>query len=248
MRRAFVTGVSRGLGAHLARHLAADGWEVAGVSRSGPRDEEPFRHVAHDLARSDGVEDLVHIAVGEQGCPDLVVLNAVTYPDADAADPVAEAERVMRVNALVPYLFGQALLRTIDATRPTTVVVLNSESMFHADATSGVYPASKAALRVLTTSLAAQARESASCVATLLLGPLANEEKVRDLRKVATSRNVTEEDITRTFLRRSNPDLVIDRLIDFDVCARTVQHLAGLGHVGNGTVCRIDGGSAGSLV
>jgi hypothetical protein len=50
------------------------------------------------------------------------------------------------------------------------------------------------------------------------------------------------------FLRKSNPDLVIDEFIDFESCYRSVVYLTELGAIANGMLCRLDGGSAGSLV
>ncbi|KUN15377.1 MULTISPECIES: SDR family NAD(P)-dependent oxidoreductase [Streptomyces] len=248
-QHALVTGSSHGLGAHLAARLAADGWKVTGLGRR-PASETPATpgvdHLQADLSRPETLKWITD-RLGE--APDLIVHNAVSYPPRPAHElSLAELEDVFRVNALAPYRLTLDLLAATPDTRFTSVVVINSESMFHADRDSGAYAASKAALRVLTGSLADACRSRNTAVATLLLGPLADPDKVAQLQRVAARRGVDEAEITRVFLRKSNPDLVIEELIDFDACYRSVQYLAGLGRAANGMLCRLDGGSAGSLI
>jgi short-subunit dehydrogenase len=181
--------------------------------------------------------------------PDLVVHNAATYPDRSAGRPGIEVlEAMMRVNAFAPYQLTLDLFEAKPAERFCAVVIINSEAVYHADADSGTYAASKAALRVLTGALAAACRGKNAAVSTLMLGPLADAKKVTDIRDIAEKRGSTPAEITRLFLRRSNPDLVIDDFISFDACYRSLCHLVELGAVANGMLCRLDGGSAGTLV
>ncbi|MFC5642409.1 SDR family oxidoreductase [Kitasatospora cinereorecta] len=248
-KRAFVTGTSHGLGARLATRLAEDGWQVTGLGRR-PRSETALppevRYLQADLSDPKALDELPAL-IGET--PDLIVHNAVSYPPRDvSALTLDELEGIFRVNSLVPYRLTLDLLAAKPPERFCSVVVVNSESIYHADFASGVYAASKAALRVLTTSLADHCRSRNAAVATLLLGPLADPGKVADLRAVAERRGVTEAEITRLFLRKSNPDLVIEQLIDFDACVRSVRYIADLGTTANGMMCKLDGGSSGSLV
>lgn len=250
MSTALVTGTSQGLGQYLAQQLSEQGWRVTGLSRRGAGDRsEAFTHVRCDLADTAALDTVLDRVIEQDGCPELVVLNAVTYPAKDPAESdVSDWDRVFRVNTLAPYHLARRLLAEVHPSRRSTFVVVNSEAMFHADEGSAIYAASKAALRVLTTALASEAGPLGAAVASLLLGPLANPEKVGELRRVAKRRNMTEEETTKIFLRRSNPDLVISNLIDFESCLTSVHYLASLGPVANGMLCRLDGGSAGSLV
>jgi len=248
-RRALVLGASQGLGAHIANRLTGEGWAVTGVGRRPLREtplDSPHQYLQADLSQAQTLAELPQ-RIGE--CPDLIVHSAVTYHDFGVSVPTLdELELVFRVNALLPYRLLHELLSQKPAERFCSCVVVNSDSVFHARRQSGVYAASKAALRVLTTMLADTFRADNVSVSTLLLGPLADAKKVSDLNKIAEKRGVLLQDITKTFLRRSNPDLVIDDLIDFESCYLSLRHLVELGPVANGSLCRLDGGSAGSLI
>lgn len=244
-RRALITGAGSGLGNHLATALTAGGWTVTGVGRGDGDDGYGFRYVRADLSDWDTVAALPDLI---DGWPDLVVHCAVSYPHHGAGTPEPEdLEAVFRINALAPYLLTRRLLEVRPAGRFWCTVMVNSEAMFGADSNSAPYAASKAAMRVLSAGLADSVRGSAS-VATLLLGPLASRDKLASIRSIARSHGRTEADVTQAFLRRSNPNLVIDTFIDHDACLRSVLYLYDLGPIGNGMVCRLDGGSSGSLI
>jgi 3-oxoacyl-[acyl-carrier protein] reductase len=249
MRRVLVTGASAGLGRHLAQGLAAKGWSVTGIGgRAAGRDTAgDFTYLQADLSNLDTI-DAMTAALGQS--PDLVVHCAASYPDpaAMAAAGPAGLESMFRVNALAPYLLTRKLLTARPADVFCCTVVVNSEAIFAADKNSAPYAATKAALRVLTAGLADECRGANASVATLLLGPLASPGKLASIRALASKRGVREDEITRTFLDRSNPNLVIDQLIDYDACLRSVEYLADLGPIANGMLCRLDGGSAGSLI
>ncbi|WP_326782480.1 SDR family oxidoreductase [Streptomyces longwoodensis] len=251
MKRALVIGASRSLGIHLASTLAANGWKVVGTGRR-PADEVPqadtFDYVRLDLSRADEVRRFM--AETGAGGYDLIVHNAVTYGSVQG-NPVPgldELETMFRVNTLVPYQMLHRLLSAQPADRFCSCVVINSDAIYHANKNSAPYAATKAALRVLTTSLADTFRSTPASVATLVLGPLPDPKKLEDFEKVSQRHGLSVDDVTRTYLRKSNPSYVIDRLIDFESCYRSVEYLAGLGPSANGMVCRLDGGSAGSLI
>ena len=68
-----------------------------------------------------------------------------------------------------------------------------------------------------------------------------------ELGAIAQRRRLTEDAITRLYLERSNPFLAIDSLIDPEHCYRSVTYIHSLGKAANGMVCKLDGGSSGSL-
>ena len=247
-RSALISGASQGLGAYLARRLAENGWAVTGFART-PGDEVEVvagvSYVQADLSTDDAIASLVNRF---PEAPDLVVHTAVVYPREPATLSLAELDAVFRVNAVAPYELTRRLLACGPADRPTTVVCVNSEAMFHADQISGVYGASKAALRVLAASLSASCRGTEAAVASLVLGPLATPGRVEELDRLARQHNRSPAELAAYALKKSNPDLVLAQFIDLDACYQSVKYIVGLGATANGMVCRLDGGSAGSLI
>ena len=201
------------------------------------------RYRTVDLSLPDSSDLLAEVLSEWQ--PRAIVYCAVEY--GGRTDPsLADAERLFRVNALVPYLGLKRFLN--DATHACSVVFVNSDSIYSANDHSGLYAASKASLRVFATALAAACRSTSASVSTLLLGPLADEKKLGELASLAERANIDVDEMTHRFLRRSNPSLVIDELIDFGSCFESVRYMVDLGAAANGMLCKLDGGSSGSLV
>ncbi|WP_420365950.1 SDR family oxidoreductase [Curtobacterium sp. L3-7] len=247
-RTALVTGAGAGLGAYVCRRLAEDGWQVVGSVRRPADDPAPGVEYVHaDLGDERQVRAL---AEHFEFVPDIVVHNAVAYPEWQGTPDFAAMETVYRVNTIAPFLLTRWLLELPrrDRNDDVAVVVINSESIYHADESSGLYASGKAALRVLTTALAASTRGTGVAVSTLLLGPLATAKRDVELTALATRLGVTLADLTRKALERSNPDLVIDEFIDLEACYRSLLHLHATGRTANGALLRLDGGSAGSLI
>lgn len=252
-RSCLITGVSGGLGGYLVAGLAEHGWRVIGTGRRPVAEAEipsGIEYIQADLSDSGQIDGIAR-QVGH--CPDLVIHSAVQYPAAHlrgnaVAVNIAEMEKMMRINTLAPYKITMDLLAQKAVDQFAGFIFINSDSMFHADANAGLYASSKAALRILTTSVADACRGQNASASTLLLGPLADERKLSGLRAIAGRQGMREEDVVKAFLKKSNPELVIDQLIDYESCLKSIYYLSELGPIGNGMVCRLDGGSAGSLI
>ncbi|MFC9718371.1 SDR family oxidoreductase [Micrococcus luteus] len=248
-RRVLVIGAGGGLGSQISVSLKDCGWRVSGCGRNVPNAVadvfEEFVQV--DLGAEDAVEKLISSLPSTEYR--LVVMNAVDYGPKGCDDPeLADMERVFRVNALNPYRLLRGLVNEIPLTVQCSIVVVNSDAIFGANRTSGTYAASKAALRVFTSALADVCRGTNVSVATLLLGPLKDSKKMEMIRETARRLGRAEEDVIRMFLSRTNSYFVIDDLIDLRACVRSIEYLAAVGSAGNGMLCRLDGGAAGSLV
>src|ERR1044072_1015944 len=250
MKRAIVIGASRGWGAYLASRLVKEGWDVTAVGRR-PKPDLPntdaLRYVQADLTTGDGYETVEREL--REPAPALVVYNAASYGPRDATlPPLDELEATFRLNTLVPYHLLLNHVEKQSAAEFCTYVVTKSDSIYHANKYSGISPASKAALRVLTTALPSACKSHNAAAAPLLLGPLADEENFEKLQDVADRTGADINLVTRRYLARSNQAYVINSLLSYESCVKNVLTIADLGRDANGMLCKMDGGSSGSLI
>jgi 3-oxoacyl-[acyl-carrier protein] reductase len=166
---AIVTGSATGLGAEVARQLAAKGCNVA-VNYS--KSEDAARETAADcealgvetiLCRADVGEDLdcrrlVAQTMDKWGRVDALVNNAGTTKLADQSDLDAlDADdflRVYRVNVIGPYQMVRAVAPHMKAAGSGAVVNVSSIAGVKGIGSSIAYAASKGALNTMTLSLA----------------------------------------------------------------------------------------------
>ncbi|MCK8782939.1 SDR family oxidoreductase [Roseomonas sp. NAR14] len=147
-KRVLVTGHRGGIGAAIAAVLAASGAAVAGLDLPEV-----------DLERLEALPGAVAAAIGGLGGLDGVVNNAGATCLGSLLDtPLAEAERIMRINLLAPFAILQAslpaLLESAAAGRGASVVNVASDQALIGKKVSAAYGASKAALAQLTRSAA----------------------------------------------------------------------------------------------
>ncbi len=160
-KAALVTGASRGIGAAIARRLAADGAKVAITYFSSP--ERAAAVVAGIVAaggeaialRADAADDeAVRAAVGEAarrfGRLNILVNNAGTGTAASIEDlPMAEFERVVAVNFRSVFVAMQAAARQMtEGGRIITIGSVNGDRVPFVH--GAIYAATKAAVGGLT--------------------------------------------------------------------------------------------------
>jgi NAD(P)-dependent dehydrogenase (short-subunit alcohol dehydrogenase family) len=157
-----VTGSSSGIGAQVARRLAADGHDVVVTSRT----EETGRAVAAevggsylqaDLSQPDQATDLVRRVLDLHGRLDVLVNNAGTtevIPHTDLAAATPEVwRRLYEVNVIAPFVLVTAAEQAL---REAKGCVVNVSSLAGVKPTGSSIPyaASKAALNHQTRLLA----------------------------------------------------------------------------------------------
>lgn len=165
-RTALITGASRGLGAALARELAAQGWALILTSRGGAalgRVQAELVTQTRVIAIRGDVSDAAHrnevaMAVRDLGGLDALVNNAGTLgvtPRPDLVDyPIADLETNFRTNVIAPLALIQSLAATF---RPAPRILnVTSDAAVEPYAGWGGYGASKAALEQLSAILAAE--------------------------------------------------------------------------------------------
>ncbi|HUN41316.1 MAG TPA: SDR family NAD(P)-dependent oxidoreductase [Acetobacteraceae bacterium] len=143
-RRAIVTGHRGGIGAAITTVLQRDGAEVIGL------DLPDF-----DLGDTAALEQRLARLVAERGPIDILVNNAgVTVLGSVLETPLAEVERVFRVNFLAAYALMRAVLPGMVEQGRGAIVNIASDQALIGKQVSAAYGASKAAIAQLSRSAA----------------------------------------------------------------------------------------------
>lgn len=174
---ALVTGGSRGIGAAIARQLAARGCRVAIIYRENAAAAtalvrelpgEGHRAFRADMAQPDHVQRLWSEVAGALGAVDVVVNNAGIYEEHPPLTTSHEAWRQAWQRTLQANLIGPANLCHLAATAMVSraglphgedfghgrIVNISSRGAFRGEPGAPAYGASKAGLNALSQSLA----------------------------------------------------------------------------------------------
>ncbi|CAH0447138.1 3-oxoacyl-[acyl-carrier-protein] reductase FabG [Ralstonia syzygii subsp. syzygii] len=164
-RTAIVTGGSRGIGAAIARRLAADGARVAVVYHSNRAEADAVVRairgtgaeaiaVQADVSDAASVHAMVNTAQRAFGGIDILVNNAgILASQRVGGIDQASFDRQFRTNAFSAILVSQAVLPQMPA-RGGRIVNVSSSLVFRPRAGLAVYAASKAAVSALTQAFA----------------------------------------------------------------------------------------------
>ncbi|RDL48753.1 NADP-dependent 3-hydroxy acid dehydrogenase YdfG [Ensifer sp. M14] len=176
MARYVVTGASSGIGLEIALHLAAKGHSVVALGR----DRERLRGLAHRDQRIEvrvlDLRDLVAVAalgaeLAEADFIDGLINNAAIQHNVRLDEPhygidqiVAEVE----TNLIAPVILSRLLLPNSPA-RPFVIVNIGSALACYPKATSAVYSATKAGLRMFSDALRVQYEDTSVRVLDVVL-------------------------------------------------------------------------------
>jgi len=192
---AVVTGASSGIGEAYAEQLAADGWDLVVVARSGERLSElaarlnqahavTVRAVQADLSRPGEVERVG----GEIGAMpvDMLVNNAGLAHYMPLADlPAGQAAELVDLNVLAPVLLTQAVLPGMLARSGGTIINIASLLAFSGAAQApflpkrAVYAATKSFLVTFSQALAAEVADRGIQVQVVCPGVVRSEFHAR---------------------------------------------------------------------
>ena len=180
-RTALVTGASRGIGAAVARRLAASGARVALLARS----KDALRALANELGGGAvglacDVRDTVTLARALDqlpdllgGAPSIVVNNAGAFFIAPARETSVEAfAEMIAVNLTAPFAVVRGLLPAMIGAGGGHVVTIGSVADRATFPGNAAYAASKYGLRALHEVLRMELRASGVRVSLVSPGPV----------------------------------------------------------------------------
>jgi benzil reductase ((S)-benzoin forming) len=172
LRVAFITGVSKGLGAALARDLLDRGFAVVGIGRSAAASLEgpAFTLVHADLAQVATLDGIARRAFADGAARSPV--DAVLLNNAAAVEPIGtlgtlDADGIaasLAVNLVAPVILANAFLRAFAGRAPARVINVSSGLAVRALPGAGLYCVAKAGLEMLTAVAAAEAAPGTSAV------------------------------------------------------------------------------------
>jgi NAD(P)-dependent dehydrogenase (short-subunit alcohol dehydrogenase family) len=165
-RVALVTGTSRGIGAEIARQLAADHGLVVYAGARDPDDVEEAEGIVPielDVTDEDEIFAVQERIGSDVGHLDALVNNAGVYGDpVGAADyDIDRAHEVLEVNTFGPWRLIEAFLPLLHRSDAPRIVNVSSGAGQLSDMNGGrgAYRVSKAALNALTRTLAWDERD-----------------------------------------------------------------------------------------
>lgn len=164
-RVAIVTGASKGIGASIAQIFAQNGAKVVVSSRKQAAVDEIAAEIVATGAEAIGVaahvgdnealQHLVNSTIEKYGRIDIIVNNAATNPVfGPLEDSVDAMEKIMQINVKAPLELAKMALPYLKVHQKGVIINVSSVEAFIATEGLGCYSISKAALNMLTKSMA----------------------------------------------------------------------------------------------
>jgi short-subunit dehydrogenase len=182
-RTAIVTGASHGIGAHIARALAARAMNLLLVARS----EDELRRLAAelrtpevtvavaavDLAGRQAAQQVAEAARAELGRVDVLVNNAATEPQTRFhVLTTAEIEDVLQVDLISPLLLSRLLLPGMLERGYGRIINVSSLAGHTSFPYTEAYAAAKDGLTAFSRVLTSDYRDTGVSATSLILGPV----------------------------------------------------------------------------
>jgi NAD(P)-dependent dehydrogenase (short-subunit alcohol dehydrogenase family) len=225
--RVVVTGGSSGIGAAVVHAFVVEGARVVAVGRDRARLDEVRRAASEparvhpataDLADPDAARRIVDDAIAVLGDLDVLVNNAGIAPSTPALEVTERQWRAtLAVNLDAPFFASQVAARhMLDRGEGGSIVNMASTDSFRAEAPQVDYNTSKAALVMMSRSLAVELGPSGirvNCVAPgetatpMVEADLAREDfREAYLRRIPLRRVASPAEIARVVLFLASPE------------------------------------------
>lgn len=235
-KRVVITGGTSGIGLATAKLLVSGGARILVTGRT-PSSLESARTTlgaGATVVESDavsGIDSLVELVAARLGGVDLLVLNAGGTDAATVADTEeAMYDRLFELNAKAPFFTLQKFLPLLSA--GGAVVLTTSVSNTKGIATTGVYSATKAALRSMTRTFARELLDRGVRVNAVSPGPIDTGILERTM----------SAESAREFLEQIKADNPMRRFGEPEEVAKAILFLGFDATYTTGTELLVDGG------
>jgi NAD(P)-dependent dehydrogenase (short-subunit alcohol dehydrogenase family) len=161
-KAAIITGASRGIGAEIARRLAAEGASL--ILSAAPGEELLLHEIATETGSAACIGDLrdpstaaalVDLCLGRFRRVDAIVNNAAIHAHGGVADIALDSwDSALRVNLSAAMLLAQAALPEMRKRQEGAIVNIGSQRAFASGHGEAAYESAKGGLMALTRSLA----------------------------------------------------------------------------------------------
>ncbi|HWD86337.1 MAG TPA: 3-oxoacyl-ACP reductase FabG [Solirubrobacteraceae bacterium] len=209
---ALVTGGSRGIGAAIARGLAADGWPVAVNYRSGRQEADAVvagieadggnaLAVPADVTDPTAPDTVFQALEGHFGQPVLALVNnaGITRDDLTPSLGDEEWQAVIDTNLTAAFRFTRRALRPMMRARAGRIVNISSVSGLRANPGQANYSAAKAGLIAFTRTAAVEVARRGVTINAVAPGVIETEmsaDIAEDLRAAIPARRAgTPEEV-----------------------------------------------------
>ncbi|MGD1823412.1 MAG: 3-oxoacyl-[acyl-carrier-protein] reductase [Pleomorphochaeta sp.] len=228
LKKAIVTGGSRGIGLAIIKKLLKDNYEIWYISRTQIQEELSNTHfVCCDIADHEKLESSLKEIVKEAGSIDLLINNAGITKDNLIMRMKQEAwDDVININLTSAFITSKVLSRTFLKQRKGSIINISSVVGVAGNAGQANYSASKAGLIGLTKTLAkefASRNVRVNCIApgfieTSMSGKLNDEQKAQIVENIPLNRMGQVEDVANlvSFLASDNSNYITGQVICVD--------------------------------
>lgn len=227
---AVVTGSTEGIGADIARRLAADGFAVVVSGLGADKGREVIGKIADeggeacflpaDLADPEACRNLIDAAVDRYKRLDVLVNNAGIFPIAEIEDTTAEMlDNVFAVNVRAPFLCSQAAIPYMKKQGAGSIVNIGSTTPFRSGGERTAYASSKGGLLTMTKVLARALLPHKIRVNWITVGWVATEGEIELRSRHAPGGR------GRAFLDKAGADSPLGRLESIEEISAGVAYL-----------------------
>jgi len=229
VKTALVTGGGSGVGAVMARMLAAAGVKVAVSGRRADVLAEVASHenitsITADVTDEASVRAMYATMIETLGAPDLVIANAGMAESAPISKTsVGLWQRTMDVNLTGTFLTFREGLAVMDKSKPGRLISIASTAGLKGYAYVTAYCAAKHGVVGLVKGMAAELANSAITVNAVCPGFMETPMLEKSVENIVAKTGMSRDD-ARASLAKINPQ---NRFIQPDEVANTVMWLCG---------------------